>query len=183
LYPHRFIPIAEENGLIIQISAWVLRTSCRDATSWADDGFPNLKLSVNLSAIQFREGNNLFDLVVSVLRETGFLAHNLELEITESMLIANTKNVATTLQRLRGMGVSIAMDDFGTGYSFLALLRSLPIQVIKIDGSFIKDLVSNSSDVTFVSAILSMAEKLGLHVVIEGVETEKQLHILKNHGG
>ncbi|MBF0139776.1 MAG: EAL domain-containing protein [Magnetococcales bacterium] len=183
LYPHKFIPIAEENGLIIEISAWVLHTSCRDAVSWADDGFPNLKLAVNLSAIQFREGDKLFDLVESALRETGFPAHHLELEITETMMLANTKHVSATLQKLRSMGVSIAMDDFGTGYSSLALLRSLPIQVIKIDGSFIKDLVSNSEDVDFVAAILLMAKKLGLHVVVEGVETAVQMDILKSHGG
>lgn len=183
LFPKEFISLAEGTGLVMKIGAWVLRTACRDATCWANEGFPNLKLAVNLSALQFRDGDLLVALVEETLQETGFPAHNLELEITESMMMGNTEQVATTLKKLQNMGVSIAMDDFGTGYSSLALLKRLPIQVIKIDRSFVSDLKSDSNNTAFIAAIISMAKQLGLHVVVEGVETAEQLKILRNQGG
>ncbi|MBF0461240.1 MAG: EAL domain-containing protein [Magnetococcales bacterium] len=183
LFPKQFIPMAEGTGLIVQIGAWVLRTACRDAACWADDGFPDLKLAVNLSALQFREGDKLLHLVQEILQETGFPARNLELEITESMMMTNTEQVSATLWQLRAMGVTIAMDDFGTGYSSLALLKRLPVQVLKIDRSFVSDLHLGSSNAAFISAMIAMARELGLHVVMEGVETAEQLEILKSKGG
>ncbi|MEO5333338.1 MAG: EAL domain-containing protein [Magnetococcus sp. YQC-5] len=183
LFPSHFIPMAEGTGLIMQIGAWVLRNACRDATLWAENGFPDLQLAVNLSALQFREGERLLDLVQDILHETGFPAGNLELEITESMMMTNTEQVASTLEKLRDMGVSIAMDDFGTGHSSLALLKRLPIQILKIDRSFVSDLKPDSDNTAFIAAILSMARQLGLHVVVEGVETAEQLEILNSQGG
>ncbi|MEO5351633.1 MAG: EAL domain-containing protein [Magnetococcus sp. XQGC-1] len=183
LLPHQFIPMAEGTGLILQIGAWVLRTACRDANRLAELGFPDLKLAVNLSALQFREGERLLDLVHDILHETGFPAGNLELEITESMMMSNTEQVAQTLEKLRELGVSIAMDDFGTGHSSLALLKQLPIQILKIDRSFVSDLQPDSDNTAFIAAILSMARQLGLHVVVEGVETAEQLAILNSQGG
>ncbi|MBF0427642.1 MAG: EAL domain-containing protein [Magnetococcales bacterium] len=183
LSPNQFIPLAEGSGLILLMGAWVLRTACRDAMCWANEGFADLKLSVNLSALQFREGEKLLQMVEETLQETGFPAGNLELEITESMMIGNMEQVSITLQKLRGMGVNISMDDFGTGYSSLALLKDLPIQVIKIDRSFVRDLEKDDKSADFTSAIISMAKQLGLKVVVEGVETAAQLQILREQGG
>ncbi|MBF0311481.1 MAG: EAL domain-containing protein [Magnetococcales bacterium] len=183
LLPQQFIPLAEGTGLIAQLGAWVLRTACLDAASWAMAGYPDLRLAVNLSALQFRDGDSLVRLVQEVLQETGFPGDKLELEITENMMLGDPKKAVETLNRLREMGVGIAMDDFGTGYSSLALLRQLPIQVIKIDRSFVQDLGPEANDAVFLSAMLSMARKLGLHVVVEGVENLEQLAFLQNQDG
>ncbi|MBF0296961.1 MAG: EAL domain-containing protein [Magnetococcales bacterium] len=182
LFPKQFMPLAEGTGLIIQIGAWVLRTACRDAMVWDKEGYGSLKLAVNLSALQFREGDKLVELVEDVLQETGFPPERLELEITETMMMGNTEAVCATLHRLVAMGIVIAMDDFGTGYSSLALLKRLPIHVIKIDRSFVSDLRADSNT-AFISAIISMARQLRLHVVVEGVETIEQLRIMEKQGG
>nr|CAX83921.1 putative response regulator receiver [uncultured bacterium] len=183
LFPQHFIHLAEGNGLIVQIGAWVLRTACRDAARWAEEGFKDLKLAVNLSALQFKDGEKLLDLVEESLRETGLPARNLELEITETMMMNNIEQVTATLHKLRALGVSITMDDFGTGYSSLGVLKKLPVEGIKVDRSFVNDLTEDSPDTAFVAAILSMARELGVHVVVEGVETAEQLRILVNQGG
>ncbi|MBF0214747.1 MAG: EAL domain-containing protein [Magnetococcales bacterium] len=183
LFPKQFIPLAEGTGMITEVGAWVLRTACSDAVCWIEEGFANLKLAVNLSSLQFRDGEKLVQMVEETLNETGFPARNLELEITESMMLGNTEQASTTLNRLRELGISIAMDDFGTGFSSLALLKSLPIQVIKIDRSFVRDLSPDGRNSAFTSAILSMARQLGLDVVVEGVESDQQIQILKEQGG
>ncbi|MBF0181938.1 MAG: EAL domain-containing protein [Magnetococcales bacterium] len=183
LFPKQFMPLAEGTGLITRIGAWVLRTACQDAMVWDREGFVGLKLAVNLSALQFREGDKLVDLVEEVLGKTGFPPDRLELEITETMMMSNTEAVCATLHRLVAMGISIAMDDFGTGYSSLALLKRLPIQVIKIDRSFVSDLRADSNNTAFIAAIISMARQLHLHVVVEGVETIEQLRIMEQQGG
>ncbi|MBF0192815.1 MAG: EAL domain-containing protein, partial [Magnetococcales bacterium] len=183
LFPKQFIPLAEGSGLINRVGAWVLRTACSDAVCWIAEGFNDLKLAVNLSALQFRDGENLVQMVEETLNETGFPACNLELEITESMMVGNPEQAANTLNQLRDLGISIAMDDFGTGFSSLALLKRLPIQVIKIDRSFVRDLTPDGRNSAFTSAILSMARQLGLHVVVEGVESDQQIQILKEQGG
>ncbi|MBF0459937.1 MAG: EAL domain-containing protein [Magnetococcales bacterium] len=183
LFPKQFIPLAEGTGLIVPIGSWVLRTACRDAACWADKGYPDLKLAVNLSALQFREGDKLLNLVEEILQETGFPARNLELEITESMMMTNTEQTASTLWKLRDLGVAIALDDFGTGYSSLALLKRLPVQILKIDRSFVNDMQPGSNNAAFISAIISMAKQLGLHVVVEGVETAEQLEVTTSQGG
>ncbi len=183
LTPNSFIPHAEETGLILKIDAWVLKTACRDAAKWRASGFPELKLAVNLSALQFRNEEQLMNLVEEAIDETGFPAHNLELEITESMMVHNMELATSVLNRLKKLGVTIFMDDFGTGYSSLAMLKSLPIQALKIDRSFVHKLEQDKKNTAFISAIISMAQQLGIHVIAEGVENPKQLQILKNHGG
>ncbi|MBF0194135.1 MAG: EAL domain-containing protein [Magnetococcales bacterium] len=183
LSPSEFIPLAEETGMIVKISAWVLKSACLDAASWIGAGYNNLKMSVNLSALQFRDSEELMALVEDTLKETGLPASSLELEITESLMVNNIEQTCAILVRLREMGITISMDDFGTGYSSLALLKKLPIQTLKIDRSFIKNLAQDSDDAAFISAIISMATQLGLHVVAEGVETQQQLEVLTQNGG
>ncbi|MBF0339947.1 MAG: EAL domain-containing protein [Magnetococcales bacterium] len=183
LFPKQFIPLAEGTGLINQVGAWVLRTACNDAAFWIKEGFDELKLAVNLSALQFRDGDKLVRMVEETLKETGFPAKNLELEITESMMLGNTDQASETLRQLRELGISIAMDDFGTGFSSLALLKRLPIQVIKIDRSFVRDLTPDGRNSAFTAAIITMARQLGLEVVVEGVESDLQMRILRDQGG
>jgi diguanylate cyclase (GGDEF)-like protein len=183
LSPKEFIPLAEETGMIVKISAWVLKAACQDATCWIDAGYKDLKMSVNLSALQFRDSEELMALVEDTLKDSGLPAKNLELEITESLMVNNLDQASAILVRLREMGITISMDDFGTGYSSLALLKKLPIQTLKIDRSFIQNLEQDSDDSAFISAIISMAKQLNLHVVAEGVETSQQLQILKDNGG
>ncbi|MBF0381132.1 MAG: EAL domain-containing protein [Magnetococcales bacterium] len=183
LSPKEFIPLAEETGMIVKISAWVLKAACNDAKSWIDAGYDGLKMSVNLSALQFREGEELMALVEDTLKDSGLHPTNLELEITESLMVNNLDQASAILVRLRKMGITISMDDFGTGYSSLALLKKLPIQTLKIDRSFIQNLEQESNNAAFISAIISMAKQLELHVVAEGVENQQQLQILKDHGG
>ncbi|MBF0455860.1 MAG: EAL domain-containing protein [Magnetococcales bacterium] len=183
LFPKDFIPLAEETGLIIQIGAWVLRTACQDAAHWIASGYTELKLAVNLSTLQFRDKEQLVVLVEDTLTETGFPAHSLELEITESMMMDNLEQASAILTQLRALGVTIFMDDFGTGYSSLAMLKHLPIQALKIDRSFINNLEQHPNNSAFISAIISMAKQLGLHVVTEGVENRQQLQTLRKLGG
>ncbi|MBF0612034.1 MAG: EAL domain-containing protein [Magnetococcales bacterium] len=183
LFPKDFISLAEETGLIIQIGAWVLKKACQDAIHWAEAGFPHLKMSVNLSALQFRDGEKLIELLEDTLAETGFPPQLLELEITESLMMKDVEGISAILLRLRAMGITFSMDDFGTGYSSLALLKRLPIHVLKIDRSFIHDLAMDGNNTVFISAIISMAKQLGLRVVAEGVENTEQLEILRHQGG
>ncbi|MBF0626172.1 MAG: EAL domain-containing protein [Magnetococcales bacterium] len=184
LAPREFIPWSEESGLIVKIGAMVLQTACRDAVEWWEAGHGPMKLAVNLSALQFREGDRLVELVEEILLKTGFPARNLALEITESMMVRHPDRVSEILNRLGTMGVSISMDDFGTGFSSLALLKRLPsVHTLKIDRSFVGNLEQNPRDAAFVAAIIAMANRLGLQVVTEGVESAAQLEIVRHHGG
>jgi diguanylate cyclase (GGDEF)-like protein/PAS domain S-box-containing protein len=171
--PMTFIPIAEESGLIVQIGEWVLREACREAATWPIQ----LQVAVNLSPVQFRHGE-LPALVHTVLLETGLGAHRLELEITESVLIADFTRAVSVLRRLKALGVKIAMDDFGTGYSSLSYLQSFPFDKIKIDQSFISNLEHNHQSAAIVRAVVSLAHGLGLPVIAEGVESSAQLEFL-----
>ncbi len=178
--PLEFIPIAEETGLIIPIGEWCLRTACRQTKQWQDEGYPSLKVSVNLSGRQFAQ-DNLVKMVQDVLQETGFDPHHLELELTESILIQHEEKIIKKLNALKDMGILISMDDFGTGYSSLSYLKKFPIGELKIDRSFIKDVTNNPDDAALVGAILSMARSLKLKTVAEGVETLEQLIFLVEH--
>jgi diguanylate cyclase (GGDEF)-like protein/PAS domain S-box-containing protein len=171
--PMAFIPVAEESGLIVQIGEWVLREACREAATWP---IP-LQVAVNLSPVQFRHGD-LPALVHTVLIETGLAANRLELEITESVLIADFTRAVSLLRRLKALGVKIAMDDFGTGYSSLSYLQSFPFDKIKIDQSFISNLEHNRQSAAIVRAVVSLAHGLGLPVIAEGVESSAQLEFL-----
>ncbi|MEJ7849048.1 MAG: EAL domain-containing protein [Pyrinomonadaceae bacterium] len=175
--PDEFIPAAEETGLIVAIGEWVLRAACTQTKLWHDEGFP-LCVAVNLSAIQFQE-NDLAGLIAGIIDESGLNPYFLNLEVTETCLMENSAVAFETLNRLRELGVKISIDDFGTGYSSLGYLKSLPVDVLKIDRSFIRDLTNSPDDSAMVSAILTLAHNLNLEVVAEGVETEEQLAMLK----
>ncbi len=176
--PDRFIPLIEENGLIIPIGEWVLRTACNQNKSWQSSGLKPIKMSVNISAVQLRQ-ENFVDCVSRILEETQLDPEYLELEITESAAMENTKSMAVILERLRSMKISIAIDDFGTGYSSLNYLKSFEITTLKIDQSFIRDLLIDSKGAAIVSTILAIGHNLNLSVTAEGVETCEQLDFLK----
>lgn len=176
--PSLFIPLAEETGLIVPIGRWVIRTACAQNKAWQEQGLPPLRISVNLSARQFNDEHILHD-VSQALRETALEPGLLEVEITESMVMHSPDKAVKLLSAMRAMGISIAMDDFGIGYSSLSQLKRLPINTLKIDRSFIKDLMMNNEDAAITGAIIAMAKSLHLNVVAEGVETEDQLLFLK----
>ncbi|NOQ63357.1 MAG: EAL domain-containing protein, partial [Methyloprofundus sp.] len=175
--PDHFIPIAEETGLIIEIGAWILKTACLQLKSWMDDGLPLKQVSVNVSARQFMD-EGFMQSVEDALSDAQLPARNLELEITESMLIGDINKIELQLKRLKKMGIKIALDDFGTGYSSLSYLKRFPIDVLKIDQSFIRDMTSDSKDARIACAIIDMGHSLGQKVVAEGVEDETQLIFL-----
>ncbi|OQW78689.1 MAG: GGDEF domain-containing protein [Proteobacteria bacterium ST_bin11] len=177
--PLRFIPIAEETGLITTIGNWVLRETCRQGQRWRKAGFPPLRLAVNLSPQQFLH-NDINDVVAKVLEETGFPAEYLELELTESALMKREKEAIEILHKLHGLGVHLAIDDFGTGYSSLAYLKLFPLDVLKIDKSFIEDIPQHTDDMEITATIIAMAKTLRMRVVAEGVETAEQLAFLKS---
>ncbi|MBI5428096.1 MAG: EAL domain-containing protein [Nitrospinae bacterium] len=177
--PAKFIPVAEETGLIVPIGEWVLRKSCEQGKRWEKDGFPGLRMGVNVSARQF-QGNNLVHTVEKVLRETGLPPHCLELEITESLLMKDADSAVDVLGKLNKLGVSLSIDDFGTGYSSLSYLRNLPISTLKIDQSFIREVARNVSDSNIVRAIVNLGQGLNLKLIAEGVETREQVEFLRN---
>jgi len=176
--PLRFIPIAEETGLILEIGAWVLRETCRQGRLWLDAGLPPLTLAVNVSPQQFRRGD-ISALVATALNETGFPAEYLELEMTESGLLENQDNVMALLNKLRSQGIRLAIDDFGTGFSSLAYLKHFPLDVLKIDKSFIDDIPNLQDDMEIAATIIAMGHILGFKVLAEGVETPEQLAFLR----
>jgi len=175
--PAVFIPVAEQTGLIVPLGAQVLRTACRQARSWEKSGLAALRVSVNLSARQLAEGS-LTGLVEGVLLESGLDPGLLDLEVTESALMNHEDAAAAQLQRLRDMGISVSLDDFGTGYSSMSYLKSLPLDCLKIDQSFVRGIEANAGDAAITDAILSMARALKLRTVAEGVETEPQRRFL-----
>jgi len=176
--PAEFIPVAEETGLIVPLGEWVLRTACAQNRAWQEAGLPPLRVAVNLSARQFQQ-RDLKSMVAQVLEETGLDPHCLQLEITEGVAMQDAEFTITMLRELRGMGIQIAIDDFGTGHSSLSYLRRLPIDVVKIDRSFVCDLTTDPNDAAIVSTIVAMAHNLKLKVIAESVETEEQLTFLK----
>jgi hypothetical protein len=176
-----FIPLLEETGLIVPVGAWVLKTACAQAQQWKADGIVPLRVAVNISASQLRQ-NRIADVVEKVLAETNIAPSALELELTEGLLIENTLASSQVLHRLRDMGISISLDDFGTGYSSLSYLKRLPIDLLKIDRSFVRDVLSDSADRAIAAAIVDLAHALGLHVVAEGIETQEQLNFMRSLG-
>ena len=176
--PSDFIPLAEETGLIAPIGEFVLRQACLQAREWQQQGLVDLRVSVNLSVHQLRQGS-LIGLVRQVLDETGLPARMLELELTESHLLDNVENVIATFQQLRDLGVKLAIDDFGTGYSSLSYLKRFPVDYVKIDQTFVRDLAAGGEDAAITRAIIAMAHGLELKVVAEGVETQAQMDFLR----
>jgi EAL domain-containing protein (putative c-di-GMP-specific phosphodiesterase class I)/FixJ family two-component response regulator len=175
--PAEFIPLAEQTGLIIPIGEWVLRTACLDSLRWQSEGLPPVRIGVNLSVQQLQQPDISLR-IQTILQETGLDPHRLGVEVTESMLLDKVEHVARTLSHLKAMGVEIALDDFGTGYSNLSYLSKLPIDVLKIDRSFVHDVTAPTQDVSITRALINMAHGLNLKVLAEGVENESQLALL-----
>jgi EAL domain-containing protein (putative c-di-GMP-specific phosphodiesterase class I) len=178
--PNDFIPVLEELGLVVQVGDWVLREACRQLAEWHEAKIRVPKISVNLSARQFAEGD-LHERIAQTLQHSGIPAGCLELELTESILMEDVANAMQTLSSLKKLGVFIAIDDFGTGYSSLNYLKQFPIDVLKIDRSFVDGLPHGEQDGQIARAIIAMAHSLNLTVIAEGVETLAQLDFLRGH--
>ncbi len=179
--PVRFIPVAEASGLIVPIGSWVLKEACRQAASWRRAGLPPITVAVNLSSAQFRQ-QRFEETVAGVLELTGLPADHLELELTESIVMEDAELTVQALRRLSVMGVQLAIDDFGTGYSSLSYLKRFPIDKLKIDRSFVRDIVTDVDDWAIASTVISMGQSLRLQVIAEGVETVEQLDMLRRQG-
>jgi len=175
--PDTFIPIAEDSGLVIPIGEWVLRTACTQLKAWQDTGVPILRVAVNISVRQFMHPG-FQELVERVLQETGLEAESLELETTESLLMHDVEGAIELLHDLKALGVQLAIDDFGTGYSSLSYLKNYPIDRLKIDRAFVRDITTNSQDAAITKAVIAMAHNMDLRVIAEGVETKEQLNYL-----
>lgn len=179
--PGEFIPLAEDTGLIVPLGEWVLRSACVQAKRWADEGLEALRVAVNLSIRQFRQPE-FTALVNRILAETGLPPELLELEITESIMMQDVTATVVTMQELKKLGVYFSIDDFGTGYSSLSYLKRLPIDMLKIDQSFVRDIATDSNDAAIVSAITALANSLHLNVIAEGVESSEQIEFLRERG-
>lgn len=175
--PAKFIPMAEETGLIVALGEWVLRTACRQAVAWQQEGFPAMTMAVNISARQFRQ-EGLLETVQKALEESGLEPCWLELEITETAAMTSPDNTAQALMKLKEIGIQLAIDDFGTGHSSLSYLKLFPLDKLKIDQSFVRDIENGVSDAKIAAAIIVLAKKLGFKVIAEGVETAGQLQFL-----
>ena len=178
--PAQFIPVAEDCGLILPIGRWVLQEACKQAREWLQSGLPLVTMAVNISSMEFRD-DNFLESVFTTLSETGLEPKSLELELTESVLMKRAESASSVLKTLRAKGVQIAVDDFGTGYSSLSYLRRFPIDALKIDQSFVRQINSAPDDTTIVTAVIGMGRSLKLRVVAEGVETQEQLEFLRAH--
>ncbi|PLX60096.1 putative bifunctional diguanylate cyclase/phosphodiesterase [Sedimenticola selenatireducens] len=179
--PARFIPLAEESGLIHPIGEWVLRTACRQGRQWQQQGIDFGRIAVNIAGPQLQRGN-LVNEVIAVLDETQLPTDRLELEVTEGFIMQQAESAITQLQALRELGLTLSIDDFGTGYSSLSYLKQLPINKLKIDQSFVRDIPHDRNDMAIADAIIAMGKSLGLRVIAEGVETEAQAEFLKQAG-
>jgi diguanylate cyclase (GGDEF)-like protein/PAS domain S-box-containing protein len=179
--PGQFIHVAEECGLIVEIGRWVLREACRQARAWQDAGLPEIRIAVNVSAVELR-AKDFIASVRAILADTGMDPQWLEFELTETFLIEGASTTAAVLQDLKDMGLRIALDDFGTGYSSLSFLRRYPIDTVKIDRSFIRNVTTDADDASIVCAVIAMGESLHLSVVAEGIETREQLSFLRQRG-
>jgi diguanylate cyclase (GGDEF)-like protein/PAS domain S-box-containing protein len=178
--PAQFIPLAEETGLIVPLGKWVLHTACAQGVAWQKQGLPPVHIAVNLSARQFADDDLVGD-IAQALQSTGLAPHLLELELTESMVIQNSERAGRVLREIKAMGVRLAIDDFGVGYSSLTHLKRFPIDTLKVDRSFIRDVPSDVEDKAITEAIIAMGKSLNLTVVAEGVETQEQQTFLKEH--
>ena len=178
--PARFIPVAEETGLIVDIGLWVLREACTQAQRWRESGHPELRVAVNLSVRQF--GPDLVAGIESTLRETGMDPALIELEITESLFLRDQEENGAILKQLAALGLHVSLDDFGTGYASMNYIKRFFVDALKIDRSFVRDITSNPHDLAIVKAVLAMAQSLGINVIAEGVETDNQLQVLRALG-
>jgi len=180
--PVEFIPLAEETGLILPIGAWVLETACQQLAAWAaQPAMAHLSIAVNVSAWQFRE-SNFVSQTLATLERTGANPHRLKLELTESVLIADAEDVIVKMNALKAIGIGFAIDDFGTGYSSLSYLKRLPLERLKIDQSFVRNIVTDPGDAAIAKMVITLGDSMGLSVIAEGVETEAQRNILTDLG-
>jgi diguanylate cyclase (GGDEF)-like protein/PAS domain S-box-containing protein len=179
--PNRFIGVAEETGLIVPIGAWVLRSACAQAKAWHQAGFNKLRVAVNLSARQFASPE-LISEIETVLADTGLPPDSLEIELTESLFMSDVTQAVELMHKMKGLGINLSIDDFGTGYSSLSYLSRFPIDVLKIDRSFVNDISDDVNDAAIVASIIALAHNLKLAVIAEGVETPEQLRYLRHHG-
>ncbi len=179
--PANFIPLAEETGLIVPLGNWVIKEACRQIKAWQEEGCPVPRVSVNVSSQQFTQ-RDFLDRVLRIIWQSAIKPDCLEIEITESLLMNDMKHTADTLQAVRDAGILVSVDDFGTGYSSLSYLKLFPVDTLKIDRSFVRDLHSDSDDAAICAAIIAMSKELGLRVVAEGVERREQLEFLARHG-
>ncbi|RWZ52208.1 EAL domain-containing protein [Halobacillus fulvus] len=180
LSPKQFIPLAEETGLIIDLGQWVIRESCKQMKKWYDLGYTDVAVSANLSPQQFNQ-EDLVEMVSQILKETQLPPENLELELTENLIIYNTKKTLRTIQELKELGIKISIDDFGTGYSSLGYLKDFPVDTLKIDKTFIDDITTNSNNAAITNTIITLARSLNLNVIAEGVESKEQADYLNKH--
>jgi EAL domain-containing protein (putative c-di-GMP-specific phosphodiesterase class I) len=178
LHPGSFMSVAEESGLIVPIGRWILREGCRQAVAWRQAGLPEMRIAINVSAVELR-AKGFAEGVREILRETRLDPHCLELELTETFLMHDSSATATVLETLKSMGVQLALDDFGTGYSSLSYMKRFPIDTLKIDQSFVRNLASDADDASIVNAVINMGSSLHMLVVAEGVETLEQLNLLR----
>lgn len=176
-----FIPMAEESGLIVPIGEWVLRSACAQNKAWREQGLPNMMVGVNVSAMQF-QSRNLTEVVLRALDQAGLNPESLELEITESIAMNRTGPTLSALHELKALGLRFSIDDFGTGYSSLSQLKCCPVSKLKIDQSFVRNLTSDPIDDAIVRAIIFLGHSLKMRVIAEGVETGRQLALLKSYG-
>jgi len=179
--PGEFIPVTEETGLIVPIGEWILRSACAQNKAWQSEGIEPFNMTVNISGIQFQQ-DTFIEMVAQALYDSGLDPSYLKLELTESILMKHTENSIEKMNLLKGMGIEISIDDFGTGYSALSYLKRLPVGILKIDRSFIKDVATNPDDEAIVRAIIALAHNLDIKVIAEGVETKKQLGLLRGYG-
>ncbi|OGI45303.1 MAG: hypothetical protein A2V92_04195 [Candidatus Muproteobacteria bacterium RBG_16_65_31] len=180
ILPLEFIPLLEETGLIVPVGRWVLHTACAQAKTWIEAGHRGLRVAVNLSARQFKQPK-LVDVIAATLEETGLDPRHLDLELTESILLEQTEDSLAALRRLHDMGIHLALDDFGTGYSSLGYLKRFPIDSLKIDRTFVRDVMTNPDDAAIAQTVIAMAHSLRMTAVAEGVETREQLEFLRSH--
>jgi diguanylate cyclase len=181
VYPGQFVPIAEECGLILPIGRWVLLEACQQARAWSDAGLGILPVAVNVSTLEFRD-KDFVSGVRAALIATGIEPPNLELELTESVLMHDAESTVRTLGALKAMGVKLAIDDFGTGYSSFTYLRRFPVDALKLDQSFVQEITADPEDATIVDAMINIGKSLKRRVIAEGVETRAQLNFLQRHG-
>ena len=178
VYPKKIIPLLEQNGMISEVGKWVLETACKQHVVWLNHGLPFGKIAVNLSGHQLLE-RDFTKSLSNILDKTGLKPNQLEVELTESLLINNTNIIMEVMEVLKSMGVSIAIDDFGTGYSSFSYLKRFLIDTIKIDHSFVKDIYKNKTEAAITSAVIKLAKELDIKVIAEGVETEEELNFFK----
>jgi diguanylate cyclase (GGDEF)-like protein len=178
--PGTFIPVAENTGLIIALGEWILEEACKQQVSWKEKGLLDIQVAVNLSVRQF-EHYNLLDMVTQTVERTGINPEKLELEVTESLAVKNMEKNVSTLDDIKKLGIEIAMDDFGTGYSSLSYLKQLPIDTLKIDQAFVRDLPDDNDSAILVNTIIQMGQGFGLNIIAEGVESEEHYQFLLEH--